>query len=92
MVILICIKNSLHSHSSSPFLILFRLQSEDPCDSHIAIHGKTGVSFIAQHDGFLYSAGRDGTYRKYSVTEGWKLRLIHTFKVRLANFLGVTAL
>ncbi|XP_071828447.1 tRNA (34-2'-O)-methyltransferase regulator WDR6-like isoform X2 [Apostichopus japonicus] len=57
-------------------------KSEDPCDSHIAIHGKTGVSFIAQHDGFLYSAGRDGTYRKYSVTEGWKLRLIHTFKVQ----------
>lgn len=55
-------------------------QPGESCHSHVAIHGKTGVSFISQHDGAVYSAGRDGTYRKYLV-DGWKLQLINTFKV-----------
>eukprot|EP00057_Strongylocentrotus_purpuratus_P033199 XP_790551.3 PREDICTED: WD repeat-containing protein 6 [Strongylocentrotus purpuratus] len=52
-----------------------------PKSSVPGIHGKAGTSFVCQHDGSVYSAGRDGTYRQYYITDGGEIRLENTHKV-----------
>ncbi|XP_041476881.1 WD repeat-containing protein 6-like [Lytechinus variegatus] len=52
-----------------------------PVSSIPGIHGKAGTSFVCQYDGSVYSAGRDGTYRQYCITEQGEIRLENTHKV-----------
>ena len=46
------------------------------------VHGKAGVTDVCYHDNHVYTAGRDGEYRKYDVTER-RLELLHSSKVVL---------
>ncbi len=55
----------------------------EPQQSFWKVHGKTGVTDIAYHNGHVYTAGRDGHYRQYSVEEG-KLSLLHSNKVGMS--------
>ncbi|XP_018431582.1 PREDICTED: WD repeat-containing protein 6 [Nanorana parkeri] len=54
-------------------------QIEDPVFVLYGIHGKLGVTSVIYHDGFVYSAGRDGLYRQLKV-EGGQLIVLRKLK------------
>ena len=57
----------------------------EPASSARGVHGKAGTSFVCLHDGLVYSAGRDGTYRQYSLSQTGELILENAFKVCAIN-------
>ncbi|XP_029644930.1 WD repeat-containing protein 6 [Octopus sinensis] len=45
------------------------------------LHGKAGVTDVCYHNNYLYTAGRDGRYRQYTVTEDGSLKLVNNNKI-----------
>ena len=69
------------------FYELFRLdliksstELTEPCQTLIRTHGKTEITDICEHCGYVYTCGRDGIYRQYELMQG-KLELINEFRV-----------
>ncbi|XP_074641979.1 tRNA (34-2'-O)-methyltransferase regulator WDR6-like isoform X2 [Tubulanus polymorphus] len=54
--------------------------NKDPIQSFHRLHGKAGVTSLCYHEGYVYSTGRDGCYRKYEIIEQ-KLNLLSSNKV-----------
>ncbi|XP_077181049.1 tRNA (34-2'-O)-methyltransferase regulator WDR6 isoform X2 [Paroedura picta] len=53
--------------------------AEGPVSLIFGLHGKTGVTSVACHGGFIYSTGRDGCYRQLQVL-GRELRVLRKQK------------
>ena len=56
------------------------LQEPEPVQSLWKIHGKNGVTDVMTHGGRVYSAGRDGHYRVYSI-DGRRLQPLAAHRV-----------
>lgn len=56
------------------------LQYLDPVQSFWKIHGKTGVTDICSADDSIYTAGRDGHYRQFTIDNG-QLQLLNSNRV-----------
>ena len=56
------------------------LQIMEPIQSFWKVHGKAGVTDVRYHGDEVYTAGRDGQYRCYTV-DGTRLELLHGSKV-----------
>ncbi|XP_071154129.1 tRNA (34-2'-O)-methyltransferase regulator WDR6-like [Mytilus edulis] len=52
----------------------------DPVQSFWKIHGKTGVTDICSADDSIYTAGRDGHYRQFTIDNG-QLQLLNSNRV-----------
>ena len=64
-----------------PILHLWILQeSTEPIQSFWKIHGKAGVTDVCYHDNYVYTSGRDGYFRQYSV-ENDELHLLNANRV-----------
>ena len=63
------------------YYLLF-VQRASPTHTLPGIHDKAGVTHVCHHAGYVYSAGRDGTYRQYRI-RGTRLHMMNTFKVAL---------
>jgi len=44
---------------------LYQPDIENPVQSILGVHGKTGVTYLKAHAGYIYTTGRDGSYQKY---------------------------
>ncbi|XP_071793458.1 tRNA (34-2'-O)-methyltransferase regulator WDR6-like [Asterias amurensis] len=56
------------------------LEPAGPAHCLLGVHGKAGVTHVCHHAGYVYSSGRDGTYRQYGI-QGTRLQMLNTFKV-----------
>ncbi|NXA45274.1 WDR6 protein, partial [Nothocercus julius] len=52
------------------------LPLEEPLSVLFGLHGKTGVTSVTCHGGYIYSTGRDGCYRQLRVRAG-QLEVLH---------------
>ncbi|XP_028403319.1 WD repeat-containing protein 6-like isoform X2 [Dendronephthya gigantea] len=55
-------------------------EATDPKQSLIGIHGRNGVTSICRNSGYIYTTGRDGCIRQYTLSEG-ELELLDKRKV-----------
>lgn len=55
--------------------------------SLLGVHGKTGVTQISEHNGFIYTTGRSGNFQKYKYDErSNQLLLVDKQKARFVYF------
>ncbi|GAB1604303.1 WD repeat-containing protein 6-like [Argonauta hians] len=45
------------------------------------LHGKAGVTHVCYHDNYVYTTGRDGHYRQYTVSKYGQLQMVNCHKL-----------
>ncbi|CAH1783035.1 unnamed protein product [Owenia fusiformis] len=60
---------------------VYKKSEKNAVQSFFKVHGQGGTTDVHYHQGSVYTAGRDGCYRQYSITQNATLHLLYHQKV-----------